>query len=468
MEIVILCTYCDDKVDSKKKKTQHPICSECRDILGGNSFEIGYQASIQLMEGYVEKLKYYETQYEPAVIEKLKNCINTYVELLSIGSDETTSDVKDIQEIETDEFYEFFQLMQTDPISLYDLTKITTFDLECNFDEVKIFPNIKEKYCNKKSYLVSKIKNLLSKRLINFEHVQNLIIKNCDSLVLKLEDEHQFLLLSVDREIPLNDRRLILDYWIKFSRKQDVYRPNKITDPVSSLGEPSPTRPSSTLKPDEEVFKSGFQNKVNHYDRRRLSTSGKSELNVSVSKEVDTRLFLENDKTIIRHRHRNTYDTNPRQLKRELHNLRKQIMKDGFQLDENYVLNLISKASLGEVFSRTERSDLWAFCESRKHSRLQFSQIYKFLLPIFKNNPSENSLEISPASFCNWVYVAETAKALAQRHWLLTPESNATLIKLKNECFDTLSSEEMIEIENLFHSIRSLGESLDMLFEPKI
>jgi hypothetical protein len=40
----------------------------------------------------------------------------------------------------------------------------------------------------------------------------------------------------------------------------------------------------------------------------------------------------------------------------------------------------------------------------------------EFLLPIFKNNPSDNSLEISPASFCNWVYVAETAKALAQRH----------------------------------------------------
>ena len=48
-----------------------------------------------------------------------------------------------------------------------------------------------------------------------------------------------------------------------------------------------------------------------------------------------------------------------------------------------------------------------------KNKKLDLS-VSAIILSLF--NPSDNSLEISPASFCNWVCVAETAKALAQRH----------------------------------------------------
>ena len=228
-------------------------------MLVNKNLKFNSQNSLYLIKEYADRLKNYEHFFQPEVVQKLKCVVESYENFLLMEIDEKEPEPPGIKnpknlpdyEKPEDKSIKFSELMKSNKISLYKLDVITRFDLDTNINEVKNFPMIEEKYCIEKPRLISEIKNLLSKNLVTFEQIQSVIRQTCDPLVAKLKVEHFLVLLSVDKEIPIRDRKDILAQWGKLSQNpRPQTTPSKPAPPprapVPEHQKPSP-RPAPTF-----------------------------------------------------------------------------------------------------------------------------------------------------------------------------------------------------------------------------
>jgi hypothetical protein len=469
------CKYCGDE-SSTKSKIWEPVCFECKDLLVNKKLKFNSQNSLYLIKEYADRLKNYEHYFQPEVVKKLKCVVESYEKFLLIEIDEKENELSETEEQKVlpefeepeDEFFDFFELMKNDKISLHDLDCISRFDLEFNINKVKNFPIIEEKYCIEKPRLISEIKKLLSKNAVTFGRIRSVIRQTCNPLVAKLDEEHFIVLLSVDKEIPVSDRKDILAQWGKLSREpRPQPTPSKpAPSPRAPVPKPQKSNPWPAPTFNHPTGYDHFQKEVEQYDKKRPSDRKGETLNAPTSKDISLENpFLEPDKRPGGGHSKRSYDINHEQLKRELRDFKKKIMKESHQSDESYSFDLISEASAGRMLSRTERSYLWGCYQSKIQSRVTFPEIDKLLLPIFANDPTYGTLESPYVMLRRWAPVADKVKALTKKYKVDSPKSDTALFKLKNEWFKTLSSKEISEIENLLQSIRAFGENLDALFK---